>query len=586
MCKSLLVPWKREFINLYRRALPYGQFRDMGAHALLQGREANSHMPKLCRERSDGTYERILEEDLYHYTRHRWLFNEQTELSKRHVWFNLWRLIDVAVNCCDGARYCTRVLKCPEGLRNKAFILTMDNGAEVFAKIPNPNAGPSQYTTASEVATLELLRDVFKIPVPRVLAWSSASTNSPVEAEYIITEKAQGVRLGSVWDQWSREAKLKLITQVIDMENKLTAIRFPKHGSIYFKEDLHSLTGEVEAIEVDSVAPGCLSRFSIGPLTSSELWKNGRSEIDLDRGPWLDPWEYTQALGRNEISWIQSHAHPRMNYYRSLEDYELPSDGLALLSQYMDVARYLVPPSTDEMATSIVLWHPDLHLDNVFVDPDTCDITCIVDWQSACVAPLFYQSSVPKMLRHHQPVQEGWVIPERPGNYSSLSENEKQRVDNDLESETLHKYYEAQVFKRAPRHWAVLHQATVPILRQPARLVSGVWENRDLFFLRQSLISLSRNWHGIFASDQLPCPIHFTDKKLQLHSKEEANMDGIGHMLTLFRDQGVLPVDGMVDPKNYAIACNNCRTFKEIFIGLAENERERELYAKLWPYQD
>lgn len=31
--------------------------------------------------------------------------------------------------------------------------MTMDNGVEVLAKIPNPNAGPAFYTTASDVAT-------------------------------------------------------------------------------------------------------------------------------------------------------------------------------------------------------------------------------------------------------------------------------------------------------------------------------------------------------------------------------------------------------------------------------------------------
>lgn len=51
-----------------------------------------------------------------------------------------------------------KILKCSEGLHNKAFILTMDNGSEVFAKLPNPNAGPTRYTTASEVATHELVR--------------------------------------------------------------------------------------------------------------------------------------------------------------------------------------------------------------------------------------------------------------------------------------------------------------------------------------------------------------------------------------------------------------------------------------------
>lgn len=34
----------------------------------------------------------------------------------------------------------------------------MDNGSEVFAKLPNPNAGPARFTVASEVATRELVR--------------------------------------------------------------------------------------------------------------------------------------------------------------------------------------------------------------------------------------------------------------------------------------------------------------------------------------------------------------------------------------------------------------------------------------------
>lgn len=51
----------------------------------------------------------------------------------------------------------TKVLKCREGLHNKAFVLTMDNGTEVVAKLPNPNAGPAHCTTASAVATQTLV---------------------------------------------------------------------------------------------------------------------------------------------------------------------------------------------------------------------------------------------------------------------------------------------------------------------------------------------------------------------------------------------------------------------------------------------
>lgn len=50
----------------------------------------------------------------------------------------------------------TRVTKCTEGLHNKAFILTTDNGCEVFAKLPNPNAGPARLTIASEITARKL----------------------------------------------------------------------------------------------------------------------------------------------------------------------------------------------------------------------------------------------------------------------------------------------------------------------------------------------------------------------------------------------------------------------------------------------
>jgi hypothetical protein len=94
----------------------------------------------------------------------------------RYRKFNLKGLLDEAVRSVgNGARSCmiiilrhasvlwanplslsdlgVKVLKCVEGQFNKVFILTMDNDAELVVKIPNPNAGPAFYTTASEVAT-------------------------------------------------------------------------------------------------------------------------------------------------------------------------------------------------------------------------------------------------------------------------------------------------------------------------------------------------------------------------------------------------------------------------------------------------
>ncbi|KAG2418684.1 hypothetical protein HFD88_001785 [Aspergillus terreus] len=505
--------------------------------------------------------------------------NEEAELSKRYVKFNLQKLLETAVYVTH-AQHCTKVLKCREGLHNKAFVLTMDNGTEVVAKLPNPNAGPAHYTTASEVATQTLLREVLGLPVPRVMTWSSDAATHPVEAEFIIEEKATGVRLGSVWNQWPWELKLRLITQIVDIERQLASMTFPFHGCIYFKVDLRSWTG-TPAVDT----PASLHRFAIGPLTSMDLWAGPRPDMELDRGPWRTPCAYTRALGHNEKNWIQTGATPRINHYRSSHDHERPTDALHLLDQYFAVAPYLIPAQTDEAAASNVLWHPDLHRDNVFVDPLTGQITSIIDWQAACVAPLFYQSDVPRMFRHTGPMRQGWAIPERPDTFDSLSAEGKEKIDADLESETIHKYYQAQVCKRAPRHWAVLQQPLIPLIRKPVELVSGAWKHRRLFFLRQSLMWIARSWGEIVPGDVL-CPIAFTTEELELHSWEEENMDGVGRMLALFRHQGVLPVDGMVELQDYAVASDKNRKFRKVFIESAGDEAEKRLFENLWPYQE
>jgi hypothetical protein len=143
----------------------------------------------------------------------------------------------------------------------------------------------------------------------------------------------------------------------------------------------------------------------------------------------------------------------------------------------------------------------------------------------------------------------------------------------------MHKYYEAQVYKRSPVHWAVLQQRAIPILRKPVWLVSGVWENRDLFFLRDALMDITTHWSEFFPD--ITCPIEFSSEDIARHSKEEENIKGVGEMMLMFRQQAVLPVDGMVDPDDYELARENNRKFRETFIGLAQDEEERELFRNL-----
>jgi hypothetical protein len=48
------------------------------------------------------------------------------------------------------------------------------------------------------------------LPIPRIYSWSLEVYN-PVEAEYILEEKAPGQPLGEIWDKLSLEAQLDMV---------------------------------------------------------------------------------------------------------------------------------------------------------------------------------------------------------------------------------------------------------------------------------------------------------------------------------------------------------------------------------------
>jgi hypothetical protein len=153
-------------------------------------------------------------DDLFNYTRGRFVYNEAQEMAQRHIRFNVNELARRAAEDI-GTRSYTSIEKYPDGMYNKCMLLTMNNGAQVVAKFANPNAGLPHFTTASEVATMDFVctstelsqpfpdeikaRNILVTPVPRVLSWNSKVEGNPVGAEYIIMEKVSGVELAQVW---------------------------------------------------------------------------------------------------------------------------------------------------------------------------------------------------------------------------------------------------------------------------------------------------------------------------------------------------------------------------------------------------
>jgi hypothetical protein len=142
-------------------------------------------------------------EDLFRYTSGRWLNDEQRQQALRYQRFNIDALKSVAASSARASGV-TDIRKLAEGRCNKVFHIQLTEGAQVIAQIPTPLSGRPHLVTANEVATMEFLRNRLGLTqVPRVLSWSSRSEDTPVGAEYIIMDVADGVELHSVWHQLS-----------------------------------------------------------------------------------------------------------------------------------------------------------------------------------------------------------------------------------------------------------------------------------------------------------------------------------------------------------------------------------------------
>ncbi|KAI3289481.1 hypothetical protein DTO002I6_6797 [Penicillium roqueforti] len=336
-------------------------------------------------------------EALNRFTSGRWLWDERQQLACRYVKFDHSTLLKVAASAV-GSKACTHVLKISEGQYNKLFQLTIDDRRDIIAKLPNPNAGRPHFTTASEVATMDFLRNVLNLPVPRVYAWSSRAPENPLGAEYIIMEKQSGV----------------VLNDLVDIERRLAATKFSKFGSLYYKDDLPDNSDSTSPLYLDSTGNEVRSKtFAIGPANHRSFFDFARGELDIERGPWSTVIGFMMAIAQREIATAKAGLrYPLMpeglfsgpgQYQPSLSK-KLPS-----LQNYLKVAPHVLPENKATHAS--VLWHGDLHAQSIFVDPaDPSRIVGIINWQSVIVVPglvlMDYQPLLNSLLRD---VEKEWA---------------------------------------------------------------------------------------------------------------------------------------------------------------------------------
>lgn len=235
------------------------------------------------------------------------------ETAPRYVEFNVDEIQHVAC-AAVGAQRCVMFRKLGEGMcfaylssestvtcyigsYNKVFALNFDNGVEAIARIPTALAGAPFFTTASEVATLEFVREVLGIRAPRVFAWSADSTaKNPVGTEYIIMEKISGVESHHRWTHIAKGPEVfPLLDGVFNIEHSFEGAPFSQIGSLYFRDDVRADLRDRPLFRPGSLPEddtelyrrlnAAKDKYRVGPIADRQWWRSDRAQVTHDHGP-------------------------------------------------------------------------------------------------------------------------------------------------------------------------------------------------------------------------------------------------------------------------------------------------------------
>ncbi len=343
--------------------------------------------------------------------------------------------------------------------------------------------------TESEVATIAYLRANTSIPVPRVIAWQSNNVNE-LGYEWMLMEVIDGVPLFKVWRKIPWEQKLKLVDELARHVKDMQDHSFDSIGALYFKTALEhgkeqritatdhqvstvdevtkpklemqdadtdeasvstdfqtlqlhtSPSGSLEHAEggLMTVATGSCSQhtlandtqkddFAIGPLFNSVFFVENKSRLPGDRGPYPD-----------QIKWLSELINIQMELVKDVsivdsddfDDY-IAKDAPLIISLGQEFLEILPAVfGKEEGLPACCLHHSDLNLANILVDPETFDITGIVDWELVNVVPRWEADEYPEFMQSSEPFDDdeppvpSYEDPEHPSVYT------RDRWDNRL----------------------------------------------------------------------------------------------------------------------------------------------------------
>ncbi|KAL8826673.1 MAG: hypothetical protein Q9170_007313 [Blastenia crenularia] len=528
--------------------------------------------------------------DYFDYTRDRFICNETFEMAQRHVRFNMNELCQIAAKALAASSGpCIKVDKYPDGMHNKTFLFTLQDGAEVVVKVPNPNAGRPHFTTASEVATMDFMRNVLSSPIPKVLAWSSNADN-PVGAEYVIMEKVAGIALDQVWPAMNVEDRFAVMKALFDCQKSWLSASFRDIGALYYAKDLPSSVS-LDCVYATNGKETKDSRFVIGPCTGRNWVDNVRAAVHFDRGPWSSVEDYIAAIGHREIACIREVAElPKSPLTLCGPRSYIPTrhKKTAAVENYLKVFKYLLP--TDESITKSYLWHGDLHTENILVDSEhPTQIVGLIDWQSTDLLPLYDHARQPYILDYDGPPVNGLERPILAEGHADPDERRRARIlYHNMSLVALYRRLAKGQSKTLYRAMEFRDSMDFDLLSFAGYLlVDGEAQYQSL------LVDLEEAWSdlpGVRAQENPRFPIKFSkEERAAIETDVVASDQGMKYM-GLIKDKvgdDLWPINGIIRPEKYHEAKAALKKAKkELYDQLGLDDQERAEWDSRWPFDD
>ncbi|QMW42991.1 hypothetical protein G4B11_006361 [Aspergillus flavus] len=492
----------------------------------------------------------ISREELFAYTNGHFLVDEQRQLDRRYLNFDLDTLCDVAASAGgDSSRIVT--IEKLEGGFSKALLMKKGNGKEVIAKLPCRIAGPTSLTTACEVGVLEYVRKYTSIPAPRVFSWSSDDSN-PVGAEYIIMEKVAGVPLFEQWGKMAEIEKLELIKNLTKLEAQLAAIRFPAYGGLYRQADVSSLQCQ-ELNGSICIGPSCGRSFS----TDSAAVLSTQSE-KLDYGPLS---EFGISVAKRELYQI---SRKRPNDEQPTFSRGSLQEQTQLLNHTMDLMKVLDSHPVLSQSAQPTLWHSDLHMGNIFVAPGENS----------------KDTQRPVFLKPPQNYTKGLVQPKLPGDFDELDEEGKAAALQEWSQSKLAKAYEvATVLENGVAHNAM----NIPRVFRELFIRCGEVSEVGVVPLRECLIEIFRNWSSLGFTGQ--CPYSFSNEEITTHEHQFAEYQAWDEVQQLAQECLDTDAEGWIAPQlDIEEKRRQNRELLSLYIKRMAGEKSPDEARAMWPF--